>query len=94
MQRTPATSLVRSVVSGGTRLAWGAVGGNGFGCQFWDVFSVGDLLILNALTIVTEFIGVSLALDFLGCPKTMAVPAAVCCCSQWWPVARSVVQNS
>ena len=37
--------------------------------KFWGAFSVGDLLILNALTIVTEFIGVSLALGFLGCPK-------------------------
>ncbi|KLO32232.1 NRAMP family divalent metal transporter [Mycobacterium haemophilum] len=44
--------------------------------KFWGAFSVGDLLILNALTIVTEFIGVSLALGFLGCPKTIAIPAA------------------
>jgi Mn2+/Fe2+ NRAMP family transporter len=44
--------------------------------KFWGTFSVGDLLILNALTIVTEFIGVSLALGFLGCPKIMAIPAA------------------
>ncbi|MDD4867797.1 MAG: divalent metal cation transporter, partial [Mycobacterium sp.] len=44
--------------------------------KFWGAFSVGDLLILNALTIVTEFIGVSLALGFLGCPKAVAVPAA------------------
>src|ERR1700733_13291974 len=44
--------------------------------KFWGAFSIGDLLILNALTIVTEFIGVSLALGFLGCPKTIAVPAA------------------
>ena len=44
--------------------------------KFWGAFSVGDLLILNALTIVTEFIGVSLALGFLGCPKIIAVPAA------------------
>src|ERR1700690_1822633 len=43
--------------------------------KFWGSFSVGDLLIVNALTIVTEFIGVSLALGFLGCPKTIAVPA-------------------
>jgi Mn2+/Fe2+ NRAMP family transporter len=42
--------------------------------KFWGAFSVGDLLILNALTIVTEFIGVSLALGFLGCPKTIAIP--------------------
>lgn len=44
--------------------------------KFWGAFSVGDLLILNALTIVTEFIGVSLALGFLGCPKAIAIPAA------------------
>ena len=44
--------------------------------KFWGAFSVGDLLILNALTIVTEFIGVSLALGFLGCPKAIAIPVA------------------
>jgi len=44
--------------------------------KFWGAFSIGDLLILNALTIVTEFIGVSLALGFLGCPKSIAIPAA------------------
>ncbi|TDH51025.1 divalent metal cation transporter [Mycobacterium eburneum] len=44
--------------------------------KFWGAFSVGDLLILNGLTIVTEFIGVSLALGFLGCPKAIAIPAA------------------
>jgi Mn2+/Fe2+ NRAMP family transporter len=44
--------------------------------RFWGAFSVGDLLILNGLTIVTEFIGVSLALGFLGCPKIIAIPAA------------------
>ncbi|MDP7704578.1 NRAMP family divalent metal transporter [Mycobacterium sp. TY815] len=44
--------------------------------KFWGAFSVGDLLLLNALTIVTEFIGVSLALGFLGCPKSVAIPAA------------------
>ena len=44
--------------------------------KFWGAFSVGDLLILNALTIVTEFIGVSLALGFFGCPKIIAIPAA------------------
>ncbi len=44
--------------------------------RFWGAFSIGDLLILNALTIVTEFIGVSLALGFLGCPKVIAIPAA------------------
>jgi len=44
--------------------------------KFWGAFSIGDLLILNALTIVTEFIGVSLALGFLGYPKIIAIPAA------------------
>ncbi|HUO38521.1 MAG TPA: NRAMP family divalent metal transporter [Mycobacterium sp.] len=44
--------------------------------KFWGAFSVGDLLILNALTIVTEFIGVALALGFFGCPKAVAIPAA------------------
>lgn len=44
--------------------------------KFWGAFSVGDLVVLNALTIVTEFIGVALALGFLGCPKIIAVPAA------------------
>jgi Mn2+/Fe2+ NRAMP family transporter len=44
--------------------------------KFWGAFSVGDLLIVNALTIVTEFIGVALALGFLGCPKVVAIPTA------------------
>lgn len=44
--------------------------------KFWGAFSIGDLLIVNALTIVTEFIGVALALGFLGCPKIIAVPGA------------------
>ena len=44
--------------------------------KFWGLFSIGDLLLLNALTIVTEFIGVALALGFLGCPRVIAVPAA------------------
>src|SRR5580700_11918049 len=44
--------------------------------KFWGAFSIGDLLILNALTIVTEFIGVSMALNFLGCPRIIAIPAA------------------
>ena len=44
--------------------------------KFWGAFSVGDLLTLTALTIVTEFIGVSLALGFFGCPKIIAIPAA------------------
>ena len=34
--------------------------------RFWGWFSVGDLFLLNFLTIVTEFIGVSLALGYFG----------------------------
>jgi Mn2+/Fe2+ NRAMP family transporter len=37
--------------------------------KFWGAFSVIDLFILNALTIVTEFVGISLALDFFGIPR-------------------------
>jgi Mn2+/Fe2+ NRAMP family transporter len=44
--------------------------------RFWGWFSVGDLFILNALTIVTEFVGVSLALAFFGLPKYVSVPVA------------------
>ncbi len=41
--------------------------------RFWGAFSVIDLFLLNALTLVTEFIGISLALDYLGLDKTMGV---------------------
>jgi NRAMP (natural resistance-associated macrophage protein)-like metal ion transporter len=41
--------------------------------KFWGAFSVIDLFILNALTIVTEFIGVSLAVGYLGLPKVPSV---------------------
>ena len=44
--------------------------------RFWGAFSVVDLFLLNALTIVTEFIGVSLGLDYLGLPKLWGVLAA------------------
>jgi len=41
--------------------------------RFWGAFSVIDLFILNALTIVTEFIGISLGLHYLGLPKIPGV---------------------
>jgi Mn2+/Fe2+ NRAMP family transporter len=41
--------------------------------KFWGAFSVIDLFLLNALTIVTEFIGISLALDYLGISKELGV---------------------
>ncbi|MGB6451175.1 MAG: NRAMP family divalent metal transporter [Steroidobacteraceae bacterium] len=44
--------------------------------RFWGAFSVIDLFLLNALTIVTEFIGISLALGYLGVPKEAGVLAA------------------
>src|SRR5579872_4534319 len=34
--------------------------------RFWGAFSIADLFVLNFLTIVTEFIGVSLALRYFG----------------------------
>ncbi|HTZ65757.1 MAG TPA: NRAMP family divalent metal transporter [Solirubrobacteraceae bacterium] len=44
--------------------------------RFWGWFSVGDLFVLNFLTIVTEFIGVSLALGYFGISADVAVPLA------------------
>ncbi len=46
--------------------------------KFWGAFSVIDLFLLNALTLVTEFIGVSLALSYLGL-------------SQFWGVIVSAI---
>jgi Mn2+/Fe2+ NRAMP family transporter len=44
--------------------------------KFWGAFSVIDLFILNFLTIVTEFIGVDLALGYFGVSKYISVPVA------------------
>src|ERR1700732_1419118 len=44
--------------------------------KFWGWFSVGDLFILNFLTIVTEFIGVSLSLGYFGVGEYVSVPIA------------------
>ncbi len=44
--------------------------------KVWGAFSVIDLFVLNALTIVTEFIGVTLATGYLGVPKVPAVVLA------------------
>ena len=44
--------------------------------KFWGAFSVIDLFLLNALTIVTEFIGISLALGYLGVSKPLGVIVA------------------
>ncbi|MDL9980789.1 Nramp family divalent metal transporter [Microbacterium candidum] len=44
--------------------------------KFWGAFSVIDLFILNALTIITEFIGISLGLSYLGVPQIPGVIVA------------------
>jgi Mn2+/Fe2+ NRAMP family transporter len=44
--------------------------------RFWGAFSVIDLFLLNALTIVTEFIGISLALNYLGVSQELGVALA------------------
>lgn len=44
--------------------------------KFWGAFSVIDLFVLNALTIVTEFIGITFAVEYLGVSKIMGVAIA------------------
>src|ERR1700694_4830971 len=44
--------------------------------RFWGAFSAGDLFILNFLTLVTEFIGVRLALGYFGVSPYLSVPLA------------------
>jgi NRAMP (natural resistance-associated macrophage protein)-like metal ion transporter len=58
----------------------GAVSGVGHGRlifarfgKFWGTFSVADLFIINAVTVVAEFIGVEQALSFFGLSATAAV---------------------
>ena len=41
--------------------------------RFWGAFSVIDLFLLNGLTIVTEFIGISLAMEYFGFAKPVGV---------------------
>ena len=61
----------------------GAVTGSGharltlerFG-KLWCAFSLADLLVLNLATLVTEFIGVALALSYLGVGRYVSVPVA------------------
>jgi len=64
-------------------LRLGAVTGVGHGRliferfgKFWGAFSVIDLFALNALTIVTEFIGISLGLDYFGVNKCLGISIA------------------
>jgi len=44
--------------------------------RLWGLFSVGDLFLLNFLTIVTEFIGVSLGMSYFGVRPAVSVPLA------------------
>ncbi|HEV2375238.1 MAG TPA: NRAMP family divalent metal transporter [Streptosporangiaceae bacterium] len=44
--------------------------------KFWGAFSIIDLFVLNALTLITEFIGITLASAYLGLPKAVAVMLA------------------
>ena len=44
--------------------------------RFWGFFSVIDLFLLNFLTIVTEFIGISLGAEYFGLSPYIAVPVA------------------
>jgi Mn2+/Fe2+ NRAMP family transporter len=41
--------------------------------KFWGAFSVIDLFLLNGLTIVTEFIGLTLAFDYLGVSRIWGI---------------------
>jgi NRAMP (natural resistance-associated macrophage protein)-like metal ion transporter len=41
--------------------------------KFWGTFSVADLFVINAVTIVIEFIGVEQSLSFFGVPDVWAV---------------------
>jgi len=44
--------------------------------RFWAAFSIGDLVLVNGLTIVTEFIGVALAGSYFGIPRWLSVAGA------------------
>ena len=45
--------------------------------KFWGAFWVGDLFLMNFLTIVTEFIGFSMALNYFGVSPYISVPVGV-----------------
>jgi len=44
--------------------------------RFWAAFSIGDLVLVNGLTIVTEFIGIALAGSYFGVPRWLSVAGA------------------
>ncbi len=45
--------------------------------KFWGTFALSDLFILNFLTIITEFIGFSVALQYFGVSPYISVPVGV-----------------
>ena len=45
--------------------------------KFWGAFSVIDLFLLNFLTIITEFIGFSMGLQYFGVSPLISVPLAI-----------------
>jgi len=45
--------------------------------RWWGAFALGDLLVLNVLIVATDFIGVTLALGYLGVSRFLALPAAL-----------------
>jgi NRAMP (natural resistance-associated macrophage protein)-like metal ion transporter len=44
--------------------------------KFWGAFSLIDLVLLNTLTIITEFIGITFVLEYFGLPKIPGLIAA------------------
>jgi Mn2+/Fe2+ NRAMP family transporter len=44
--------------------------------RFWGIFSLADLLLVNFLTMVTEFAAINLAMSMLGISPYIAVPVA------------------
>ncbi|HKC18095.1 MAG TPA: divalent metal cation transporter, partial [Candidatus Dormibacteraeota bacterium] len=44
--------------------------------RFWAVFSVGDLFVLNFLTIATEFVGIKQSSEYFGLSRWLVVPLA------------------
>ncbi|SEC03285.1 Nramp family divalent metal transporter [Paenibacillus sp. GP183] len=42
--------------------------------KFWGAFSVGDLIVVNFMTLVTEFIGIDLSMKYFGISTYLSVP--------------------
>ena len=45
--------------------------------RFWAIFSVGDLFVLNFLTIATEFVGIKQSSEYFGISQWVVIPLAV-----------------